>query len=308
MSDGIDVDIKIAQAVRFAQREFKDTVESLVRNQRALTTKISELENKVQELSGRLHRSQVVRRATRVLRMRQRRAAQDGGDAKHGVGSQQGPITASHQAPQKKRMTSKRELRGILRQPQGFKVFHKFCEKEACGGNPIFWRKCNEFIDECTCTLEDISQLCAAGMDPSELFLAPAQPDPALQLAKTIFYDFIVPGSANELALSKGLVNRITLAVHRLLRTVNKTSLTAVMKGLQDAQAEIFAFMANYTFRRFQASEMYSEYRATNPLETKTLDLEDAGDGGAGSSGSGAGTGGAGRLLGMLKSHLPFAQ
>lgn len=42
--------------------------------------------------------------------------------------------------------------------------------------------QCNEFFDECECSLEDITLLEDANLDPSDLFLPTVPPDPALQV------------------------------------------------------------------------------------------------------------------------------
>mmetsp|Transcript_42526 Transcript_42526/g.68527 ORF Transcript_42526/g.68527 Transcript_42526/m.68527 type:complete len:248 (-) Transcript_42526:130-873(-) len=219
---GPAAEMKLQIQIQHHTKPLAETVQALSKSHRVLMQKISDLESKVKDLSGRLHRSQVVRKAIRVqkaMRARQGRLDHDGKK------KDSGPSARRNVTKLPKKLTSKRELRLILRDPQGFTAFHKFCVKQTCGENPVFWKKCNDFIDECTCTLEDIAQLEQAGMDPSELFAPPNTPDPSLQVAKTIFFDFIVAGSPNEVSVSKVLVTRITKGVHKLLRIQNKSTL-----------------------------------------------------------------------------------
>uniref|UniRef100_A0A7S3Z3W4 RGS domain-containing protein n=1 Tax=Lotharella globosa TaxID=91324 RepID=A0A7S3Z3W4_9EUKA len=253
-------------AVRRATKDLTETVKRLAGSHGALMSKITELEVKVQDLSGRLRRAQMVRKAQRIImkkrkdaiRRQRLRGRSPGADATVGEEDDQ------KSSKNKKKNSPRRELRAIMSHPQSFSVFQRFCEKEDCGSYPHFYKKVHEFLDECDSTLEDLAQLMAAGLDPMALFAPPNPPDPSLQLAKTIFFDYIVQGSPHEVGLSKGLVQRLSNNIHKLLRAVDHQTLSDVRADLEDAQTEVFAFLANYTFPRFQSSE--STYAACKAI------------------------------------------
>ncbi len=162
-------------------------------------------------------------------------------------------------------MTPKRELREILKVSKGFSVFHRFCEKEGCADNPLFCRIVGRFLDECDSTLDDLAQLEEAGIKASELFSI--APDPAITLAKTIFFDFIVQQSPREVGLAKAVVRKISAGMHKLLRSENRQNLAEMRAALHDAHAEVFGFLASYTLARFKDTQEYEEYRISSPLE-----------------------------------------
>ncbi|GAB5370082.1 hypothetical protein AAMO2058_001461400 [Amorphochlora amoebiformis] len=282
-------DAKIEAAVKRATLEFSNSLSSLMASNRKLAQKIADLEGKVIELNGRIERDKLVRKAMRISALKRRERVRE---EKRRARSGSPNTSRKPKNHTSTKLTGKQEFQRVLTTPDGFKAFHKFCQSDDSAHNPLFWRKVSEFLDESVGTLEDISHLEAAELDPKLVF---STPDPALQLAKTIFFDYIVQGSPNEVGISKGLVQRITKDIHRLLRNQCKENLIDMRRDLRAAQTEIFAFMANYTFRRFQSSDVYVHYRTTHPLLEQKTDIQTSGAPGA--------TGG---LISMLTSKLQF--